>query len=77
MDLIGKDNIKILGWLKGSIVNILKPRWIVTAEGDLGLRLLGINFIYYKWPEPMYSITEWRYADKREFGESVISKKGF
>lgn len=60
--------------LKKIVMWVLNPRWVVnTDEGDLGLRVWGVNFWYYKWPEPMLSSVGWRYAEKREFGECVRS----
>ena len=54
---------------------MLKPRWIVDNDNCLGLRLcrLGLNLVYYKWPEPMISTDGWRFAAKREFGETIRS----
>ena len=64
-------------WL---IEKILHPRWIVSIDdgeetGELGLRIFGINFWYYKWPEPMMSPERgYRIANKREFDEVVYSR---
>lgn len=64
------------------IDKILNPRWIVSSNGELGIRVAGINMWYYKWPTPMIfnnkeissEYKNWRYAEKREFGESIISE---
>ena len=56
------------------LVVLLRARWIVsTTTGDLGFRICGFNFWYYKWPEPMVADYPWRLMHKREFGESLIS----
>lgn len=66
------------------IANLLGATWIVslsdgkehTDEGEMGFRILGMNFWYYKWDDPMISESRpWRIADKREFGEVVHSLK--
>ena len=61
-------------------IQIMRPRWIVgtgTANaGELGIRVLGINLWYYKWPEPMPVDSKrypYRIARKREFGEVVTN----
>lgn len=59
---------------------VMKVRWIVNSSGEMGVRVFGINLWYYKWPEPMIAETgcdggTWRYAEKREFGETVKSVK--
>lgn len=51
-----------------------KPRWIVSDQGELGVRVLGINYFYYKDNPPMPSQAKWRFANKREFGEVVRAK---
>ena len=62
---------KILNYV---FINLLRARWIVGEENELGLRIMGVNLIYYKWPEPMMSESkEWRFAEKREFGETIRS----
>ena len=62
------------------VERIMKARWIVNTDGELGIRICGINMWYYKWPEPMVAETgcdggSWRYADKREFGEVIHSQR--
>lgn len=59
--------------MKRIIFWLLHPRWIVNDAGELGIRVLGVNLWYYKWPEPMLADYGWRYAEKREFGECVKS----
>ncbi len=60
--------------LKWLIEKLLRPRWVVNEHGDLGLRVGGINFWYYKWPDPIIGgYKTWRVMDKREFGESIKS----
>lgn len=58
---------------------ILGTRWIVSQSGELGIRVCGVKFWYYKWPDPMvhvFSTSDYKYrvANKREFGEVVKSK---
>lgn len=70
---------------KWIVENILKARWIVNGNGEMGIRVLGINMWYYKLPEPLIAQNEigdppseydtWRIADKREFGEVVRGRK--
>lgn len=62
------------------MVKLIDPKWIVGIgndnKGELGIRVAGMNFWYYKWPEPMLvSSKEYPYkiADKREFGETIKS----
>jgi len=66
---------RLLEWL---FINVLRARWIVSeeenAEGELGLRILGVNLFYYKWPDPMLAGYKWRFAEKREFGEVIRSR---
>ena len=54
---------------------VLRARWIKDDEGCMGIRILGINMIYYKWPEPMIHTGSWSFAGKREFGETVKSQQ--
>jgi hypothetical protein len=67
--------------MKKFIEKVMKPRWIVNVNDELGIRILGINFWYYKWPDPIINGTDeyatWRIADKREFGEVIHSNYGF
>lgn len=54
----------------------VRPKWIVgfsEDDAELGIRIMGVNFYYYKWPEPMLADYPWKYAVKREFGESIKS----
>ena len=73
-----KIQLKALGPFKFAVEKILRPRWIVNDVGDLGLRVGGLNFWYYKWPDPTVGGYEnWRVMNKREFGESIVSKMPF
>lgn len=64
---------KLLNYI---FINLLRSRWIAGEENELGLRIVGVNLIYYKWPEPIVSDSDkWRFAGKREFGEIVRSVK--
>lgn len=58
---------------------LLHVHWIVGTnegcKGEMGVRVLGANFWYYKWPDPMVAPSyAYREADKREFGETVKSR---
>jgi hypothetical protein len=62
------------------LVKLTNARWIVGTGkdnlGELGIRILGVNFWYYKWTEPMIvseSSYPWRFANKREFGDTIKS----
>ncbi len=64
------------------VMCLLKPKWVVgledpDEEGELGFRIWGVNFFYYKWPEPKPTNYCWRYMDKREFGDVIYSNIGF
>jgi hypothetical protein len=70
---------KAWAWL---VTQIIRPRWIVmlpdptdpeSEAGDMGVRILGVNFFYYKYPDPTGYCCPWRLAEKREFGEVVRS----
>lgn len=74
-----KTNISTLGYKIGILTyifnDILKVRW-VNVNDDLGLRIFGINFVYYKWPDPMINLSkDYRVMDKREFGEGIHPQK--
>lgn len=47
------------------LIRILNPKWVIDSDGDFGLRILGVNVIYYKRRrDPV--ITDdpgWRYVD--------------
>lgn len=62
--------------VKFFVDKVLRPRWVVcTDNGEMGLRVLGVNLWYYKWPEPMVAPSyPWKVAGKREFGETVKSQ---
>jgi len=60
------------------VVKIFCARWIVSTsgedDGEMGFRICGCNFWYYKWTEPHVDNRAFRDARKREFGEVVRSK---
>jgi hypothetical protein len=59
------------------LFKIGNPYWIVNQDGEMGFRILGVNFWYYKWPDPMLDLEKeytWRIMEKREFGETVKSR---
>lgn len=67
---------RLIAWM-------LRPKWIVNDDGEMGVRVWGVNFYYYKYDTPLiYNPHQhddgrpmtWRYAWKREFGECVISR---
>ena len=65
-----------------------RPRWVVNEDGEMGIRIFGVNLWYYKWETPLIAwdwvrsegeekseYANWRYAEKREFDEVVRSKR--
>lgn len=74
-----KNKIMIRMTLREFIVNrVFRARWIVSGDGEMGIRILGINLWYFKWSDPIVggedaSYKNWREAKKREFGEVVKS----
>jgi len=60
--------------IKFFVEKIMRPTWIINSHEEMGIRVLGINLWYYKWPDPTifnsgeYKI--WRIAAKREFVNS-------
>jgi hypothetical protein len=65
-----------------TIKKVANPHWIVgTGEhnsGELGFRACGLNFWYYKWPDPSPSVdgkeSPWRIMEKCEFGHVIKHK---
>jgi hypothetical protein len=60
------------------VYDLLKARWITNSNNELGFRICGVNFWYYKHPEPIIGGTAtdddfYRTITKREFGEVVRS----
>lgn len=57
------------------VEDILQARWIINNNGELGIRILGLNLWYYKWNTPIISYKDeyksWRVIRKREFGEVI------
>lgn len=49
---------------------IVKPRWIVDEEGDVGIKVCNLTFTNYKWADTFIirraSAHKWREAKKRE-----------
>lgn len=73
-------NKEIYGLRKAIILLIVeiifKPRWIANEDNELGLGIRGIQFYYYKWPDPMVKFSSnYRVMEKREFGEVIKSEK--
>jgi hypothetical protein len=60
------------------IEKLMRPRWIVNNRGELGIRVLGINFWYYKRAVPMIALKKdkilWQEAVDREFGIVIKSQ---
>ena len=58
-------------------------RWIVSeceeyGEGELGLQIGPMVFMYYKWPDPLIKFAKdmkFRPAEKREFGEVILTSE--
>lgn len=40
-------------WMKELALGLTGARWGFDSDGCFGLRLLGWNFIFYKWSEPL------------------------
>ncbi len=68
--------------MKNKICNLLGIYWIVSEsdlsdpgdEGEMGLQIMGVQFWYYKYSEPMITFRKPAHkALKREFGEVVKS----
>jgi len=56
------------------IEKVLRVQWIINDMDEFGVRVLGINMYYYKWPTPILYDTNkpsWRPIYKREFGEII------
>jgi len=75
--------VSIFGIILSLAFRLFKPRWIVNFNGEMGFRIAGANFWYYKWPDPSVIGTkdgnyehqrEYKIAEKREFGEVVKSR---
>jgi hypothetical protein len=62
---------KLVNWM-------LRPTWIVGQdeefESQLGFKIWGVCFYYYKWSTPIATKGKHRIILKREFGESIRSK---
>lgn len=74
-----KANCRLYGWKKYiliCIVNmVLKPMWIKNEQGELGFKVRGIQFFYYKWPDPIIEFgSNYKVIEKREFGEVIKSR---
>lgn len=62
-----------------------KVEWIVTdgndpaicADGEFGVSIDGVAYLYYKWPspEPVSADVKFRVIHKREFGEVIRRPK--
>mgnify|MGYP003524413528 CR=1 FL=1 len=69
--------------LKILFVDVLGASWIVATgnpdekknpshcEGELGFRIMGQNFFYYKDAAPHMAGYYWRRVKSREFGEVI------
>ena len=72
---------KIISYI---FINIFKARWVSILlndspdnKRDLGLRIMGVNLMYYKWPDPIVcdpKESTWRVMNKREFGKSIMAE---
>lgn len=74
--------MKYLTKFKNTITkNVLKPTWITNSSNELGIRILNINFWYYKDSTPIIGTSDdnsyWRPVTKREFGEVIHSVKPY
>lgn len=63
------------------VEHIIRPRWVVNSDNEMGIRIFGVCCYYYKHSEPLiYSGNDpespsWDFARKREFGEVVKSER--
>jgi hypothetical protein len=60
------------------LLKLLRPTWVVTDEGDFGLRIFGVVMTYYKDHAPLFydKTPQTRPVRKREFGEVIRSELG-
>jgi len=51
-----------------------KARWIIDEDGDPGIRIFGINIIYYKWDDLFIvsKLSRFRSSGEREI--TTLSK---
>ena len=66
--------VKVLLTINIFISYIGRALWVVNDEEEMGFRIFGLNFWYYKWSDPHIANYQYREADKREFGETVKSR---
>lgn len=61
---------KIREWF---FCSVLRARWIIGSDNDLGLRIMGVNLYYYKSSKPIVSFDEVEYREvyNKEFGHSI------
>lgn len=52
-----------------------RARWVVDTDGDMGLRVFGVNIISYKWPDTFVYPDDVRLIPKR--GMSLSGMPGF
>jgi hypothetical protein len=56
----------------------LKPRWVKDDSECMGFRIGGINFWYYKCPEPIITIDgDYFEIGKREFGDGEVVQSNY
>ena len=60
---------------------VLHVYWIINKNSELGLRIFGMNFWYYKDSRPILlfgkgedEYSSWRKINKIEFGEVILSE---
>jgi len=55
------------------VARLMRPVWIVSVEGELGLRILGLNLLYHGSSRPLIGLHEeyWREVGRAEFGEVI------
>lgn len=55
---------------------IARPQWVTITDDEdreeLAFRIFGVNFGYYKHPDPfVWTQPGWRPIRKREYGEAI------
>jgi hypothetical protein len=63
----------------GDIIKAIgRPHWVVNTLGDMGFRIFGVNFCYYRRPYPAHdgrTPFRWRVARYDEFGQVIRATK--
>jgi hypothetical protein len=63
--------IKMLLVMSTLVASTGRAKWIVNEDNELGFRIFGLNFWYYKYASPLVCEYKYRIAEFREFGEVI------